>query len=76
MECRANACVRAAVAHCDKYIVLTQLDIGFEYLFAADYDFAHGVIIYLTVAQHDDLRVVILDQLDGRVINNMDYCEC
>ena len=68
----ADARVRAAVAHGDEQVVLLELDDGLEDLLAADVHLGPRVFEVLLVADEDDLRVVILDELGGLVVPQVD----
>ena len=68
----ADPGVRAAVAHGDEHVVFLQGKLGTENFFAADVQLLRRIAVRLVVADQNDTRVVILDQLGRAVIFQVD----
>ena len=58
-----DACVRAAVAHREENVVFLQKDRRLKDLFAADVHLRARILVVPLIADENDLRVVVLDEL-------------
>ena len=68
----AHARVGRAVAHGDEHVVFFHGEAALVDRFAGDLPRGHGIIVAHAAAQHDDLRVVELDQLGDFVVRDAD----
>ena len=73
---QADPGMRTAVAHCHKYIPLLQTNDGVIDDFIPYVHLGFGVIPDDPVPDHDHHGIVILDQLGGLVMNEVDNGKC
>ena len=59
----------AAVTHGNENIVLLQGNGGFVNFFAANVQFALRVLVQFKIANHNHMRIIVLNNFGGGVVN-------